>query len=105
MHSEHASDPAEVRKSIRSYMIVFGMLMVFTVLTVAVAALDVSIPLAITIALIIASMKAAMVAGVFMHLLHERQAIYGTLLLTAVFFLALIFIPLFTSMDAVRYGG
>ena len=99
------SDPAEVKKSVRSYMIVFGMLMVFTIITVAVAGLDVSTPVAITIALIIATMKAAMVAGVFMHLSHERQAIYGTLLLTLVFFIVLMFVPLFTVSDAITYGG
>jgi caa(3)-type oxidase subunit IV len=99
------SDPADIKKSVRSYMIVFGMLMVFTVITVAVAGLNVSVPVAITIALIIASMKAAMVAGVFMHLSHERQAIYATLLLTMVFFGVLIFVPLFTTMDGLDYGG
>ena len=99
------SDPAEVKKSVRSYMIVFGMLMVFTIITVAVAGLDVSTPVAITIALIIATMKAAMVAGVFMHLSHERQAIYGTLLLTLAFFIVLMFVPLFTVSDAITYGG
>ena len=99
------SDPAEVKKSVRSYMIVFGMLMVFTIITVAVAGLDVSTPVAITIALIIATMKAAMVAGVFMHLSHERQAIYGTLILTLVFFVVLMFIPILTVSDAITYGG
>ena len=99
------SDPAEVKKSVRSYMIVFGMLMLFTIITVAVAGLDVSTPVAITIALIIATMKAAMVAGVFMHLSHERQAIYGALILTLVFFVALMFIPILTVSDAITYGG
>jgi cytochrome c oxidase subunit 4 len=99
------SDPADVKKSVRSYMIVFAMLMVFTVITVAVAGLNVSTPVAITIALIIATMKAAMVAGVFMHLSHERQAIYGTLLLTLVFFIVLMFVPILTVSDAITYGG
>jgi cytochrome c oxidase subunit IV len=97
------SDTEAVRKSIRSYMTVFGMLMLFTVITVAVSRIHFAVPIAIGIALIIAAMKGAMVAGVFMHLSHERQAIYGTLILTALFFLVLIFIPLFTVMDRVRY--
>ena len=101
MHSDHEA----VRKSIRSYMMVFAMLMVFTVITVAVAGIEFSVPMAITVALIIASMKAAMVAGVFMHLSHERQAIYGTLVLTAVFFIVLLLIPILSHMDRVRYGG
>ena len=76
------SDPAAVKKSVRSYMIVFVSLMVFTVITVAVSGLHFAVPIAITVALVIAAMKGSMVAGVFMHLSHEKQWIYGALLLT-----------------------
>jgi cytochrome c oxidase subunit 4 len=93
------SDPAEVKKSVRSYITVFVMLMVFTIITVAASRFHFAVPLAITVALIIAAMKGGMVAGVFMHLSHEKQAIYGTLLLTLVFFIVLIFVPLATMAD------
>ena len=53
-------------------------------------------PLAITVALIIATIKGSMVARVFMHLSHEKKWIYGSLLLTVVFFIVLLFVPLFT---------
>ena len=95
------SDLAEVKKSVRSYIVVFVMLMVFTVITVAAAQFHFAVPLAITVALIIAVMKGSMVAGVFMHLSHEKQLIYGTLLLTLLFFIVLIFVPLFTVMDQI----
>ena len=97
------SDPAEIKKSVRSYITVFVMLMVFTVITVAASRFHLAVPLAITVALIIATLKGSMVAGVFMHLLHERRAIYGALLLTLVFFIVLLFIPLLTVLDRVRY--
>ena len=93
------SDPAEIRKSVRSYIMVFVMLMVFTVITVAAASFHFAVPIAITVALIIAAMKGSMVAAVFMHLSNEKKAIYGALLLTVAFFLVLMFIPLFTMMD------
>jgi cytochrome c oxidase subunit 4 len=96
------SDPAEVKKSIRSYITVFVMLMVFTVITVAVASFDFPVPMAIGVALIIAAMKGSMVAAVFMHLSHERQWIYGTLILTALFFVVLMLVPIFTEMDKIR---
>ena len=96
------SDPAEVKKSVRSYITVFVMLMVFTVLTVAAASFHFVVPVAITIALVIATLKGSMVAGVFMHLLHEKRAIYGALLLTLIFFIFLLFIPLLTVMDRVH---
>ncbi|MBI4486613.1 MAG: cytochrome C oxidase subunit IV family protein [Acidobacteria bacterium] len=97
------SDVDAVRKSVRSYMTVFAMLMVFTIITVAASYFHLAVPIAIAVALIIATMKGAMVAGVFMHLSHEKQAIYGTLLLTVVFFLVLLFLPVFTYMDRVGY--
>src|SRR5205807_2013093 len=97
------SDPAEVKKSVRSYITVFVALLVFTLITVAAASFHFAVPIAITIALIIAAMKGSMVAGVFMHLSHEKQAIYGALLLTVVFFLVLMFVPLLTVMDRIKY--
>jgi cytochrome c oxidase subunit 4 len=93
------SAPADVKKSVRSYLIVFGALLVCTVLTVAAKELSFAVPIAITIALIIASVKGSMVASVFMHLSHEKQWIYGALLLTVVFFIVLMFLPVLTMAD------
>ena len=60
-----------------------------------------AVPLAITVALIIATMKGSMVAAVFMHLSHEKKWIYGALLLTVVVFLVLMTVPIFTTMDTI----
>jgi cytochrome c oxidase subunit 4 len=95
------SDPAEIQKSVRSYIMVFAALLVFTFITVAASSFHFAVPLAITVALIIAFMKGSMVAGVFMHLSNEKRAIYGALLLTVVFFAVLLFIPLLTYMDRI----
>jgi len=99
------SDPAEVQKSVRNYMIVFAMLMVFTVITVAVSRFHFAVPIAIAIALVIAAMKGSMVAAVFMHLSHERRWVYGTLILTVVFFLVLLMLPVLTSLDGLGIGS
>jgi cytochrome c oxidase subunit IV len=93
------SDPAEVQKSVRAYITVFVALMVFTIITVVASRFHFAVPIAITIALIIAALKGSMVAGVFMHLSHEKQAIYGALLLTIVFFIVLLFLPVLTNLD------
>jgi caa(3)-type oxidase subunit IV len=98
-------DSEDVQKSVRSYMIVFAMLMVFTLLTVGVARLSFAVPVAIAVALIIAAMKGAMVAGVFMHLSHEKRWVYGTLVLTVVFFVALLLLPVITSLDSLATGN
>jgi cytochrome c oxidase subunit 4 len=86
-------------------MTVFVMLMIFTVITVAASRFDLGVPAGITVALIIAAMKGSMVAAVFMHLSHEKRWVYGTLLLTAAFFIVLLLVPLFTSLDGLETGS
>ncbi|HWF83640.1 MAG TPA: cytochrome C oxidase subunit IV family protein [Vicinamibacterales bacterium] len=97
------SDSAAVQKSVRSYITVFVMLMLFTIITVAVSRFHFAVPIAIAIALIIAATKGSMVGGVFMHLSHEKQAIYGTILLTFVFLIFVLFLPLLTYLDRVQF--
>jgi len=95
------SDPAAVQQSVRGYMKVGAALLVFTGITVAANRFHLAIPVAITVALIIACMKGSMVATVFMHLSHEKRWIYGALILTVVGFVILMTVPLFTTMDTI----
>jgi caa(3)-type oxidase subunit IV len=90
------ADAESIRKSIRSYLMVGAALFVFTGITVAVNQQQLPVPLAITLALLIAGTKGTMVAMIFMHLNHEKKWIYGALLLTVIGFLILIFVPLLT---------
>ena len=99
--SDHHID---IDKHVRSYMVVFGALMALTVITVAIASLDVSVPVAIALALFIASIKGSLVAAIFMHLIDEKKFIYWLLLLTASFLVFLLFVPFFTSVTD-RVGG
>jgi len=99
------SNPAEVRKSVRHCTIVGAMLLVFTVITVAASQVSLAVPAAIAVALAIAAMKGSMVAGVFMHLSHEKQWIYGALLLTVVFFAVLLLLPVLTALDGIGSQG
>ena len=93
------SDPAAIKKQVRTYMMIGAALFAFTVITVAVNQIHLAVPLAVTVALIIATMKGSMVAAVFMHLSDERKWIYGALILTVIFFLVLMTVPMFTGMD------
>jgi len=93
------SDPAEVKQTIRRYMMVGAALFVGTVITVAANQVHLIVPLAITVALIIATVKGSLVAAVFMHLSHEKKWIYGSLILTVAFFLVLMMLPLLTTAD------
>jgi caa(3)-type oxidase subunit IV len=93
------ADPEAIRKQVRTYMMIGAALFVFTVITVAVNRIHLAVPLAITVALIIATMKGSMVAAVFMHLSSERKWIYGALILTVIGFIILMTVPMFTTMD------
>jgi len=93
------SDPEAIKKSVRLYMMIGAALFVFTGITVAVNQVHLAIPLAITVALVIATIKGSMVASVFMHLSHEKKWIYGALILTLGGFLILMAVPFFTLSD------
>ena len=93
------SDPEAIKKSVRLYFKIGAALFMFTGITVAANRLHLAVPLAITVALIIASIKGSMVASVFMHLSHEKKWIYGALLLTVVFFIVLMTVPYLTISD------
>ena len=94
-----SSDQEAIRKSIRTYWMVGAALFVFTGITVAVNQLHLAVPMAITVALIIATMKGSMVASIFMHLSHERKWIYGALILTVIGFILVMTLPTFTMLD------
>lgn len=96
MTSDHAVD---IDRHVRIYITVFVVLMVLTVITVAISYLDLSVPVAVTVALLVATVKGSLVAGYFMHLVSEKKLIYAVLVLTAAFFAALLALPLFTHSN------
>jgi len=98
-----AGSHADVRKHVRTYLMVFGALAVGTALTVAASYVHISTGWNNAIALVIASVKASLVAAIFMHLKWERGvSIWWTLLICAAFFLVLIFLPVLTTFDLPR---
>ena len=68
-------DTASMQDHIRVYLMVFGALGVLTVVTVLASYLSLSTSEGIFLALIIASVKASLVLGYFMHLITERKMI------------------------------
>ena len=94
-----AHDPAEIDRHVRIYIVVFASLMALTLVTVAVSYLHLPLPMAILVALLIASIKGSLVACYFMHLISEKKLIYAVLALTAFFFVALLALPIVTVSD------
>ncbi len=93
----------DIKQHIRKYVMVFVALMALTIVTVTVSYLNLGIAGTITIALIIATVKGSLVASYFMHLISEKKLIYATLILTAVFFIVLMWLPIFAHSDPIVY--
>ena len=91
--SDHAVD---IDRHVRVYITVFVALMALTIVTVAISRFHLPIPMAVTVALLVATVKGALVACYFMHLISEKKLIYAVLLLTVVFFIALLALPAIT---------
>jgi cytochrome c oxidase subunit IV len=105
MTSDHAATSmtgdhsVDIDKHVRVYITVFVALMVLTIVTVAISRFHFPVPIAVSVALIVATIKGALVACYFMHLISEKKLIYAVLALTVVFFAALIALPVFTVSD------
>jgi cytochrome c oxidase subunit 4 len=101
MTSDHAAEltsqhAADIDRQVKIYITVFVALMALTVVTVAVSYLDLSTPMAITVALFVATVKGSLVACYFMHLISEKRLIYVVLAITVIKFVALVALPVLT---------
>jgi len=94
--TDHAVD---IDRHVRVYIMVFVTLMALTIITVAISRLHLPVPIAVTIALIVATIKGSLVAGFFMHLISEKKVIYAVLGITVAFFVVLLFVPTLTHFN------
>lgn len=88
-HDDHAPN-------VKLYMGVFAALMVLTVVTVWISKFHLGVRQAVALGMFVASIKAGLVAAVFMHLWGEKKLIFYALGLT-VFFGAFLVIGLIDS--------
>src|SRR4026209_163554 len=93
MTNDHAAD---IDRHVRVYITVFVALMALTIVTVAISYLHLPLAMAVTAALLVATVKGSLVACYFMHLISEKKLIHAVLLLTVVFFVALLALPVLT---------
>jgi cytochrome c oxidase subunit IV len=89
----------DVNQQVRRYVVVFAALLGLTIVTVTVSYFHLSVVPAIIVALFIASIKGTLVASYFMHLISERKFIYFVLIITGIFFLALMTLPALHHAD------
>jgi cytochrome c oxidase subunit 4 len=96
MTTDHAVD---IDRHVRIYITVFVTLMVLTIITVAISRVHLPLPIAVTVALLVAVVKGSLVACYFMHLISEKKLIYAVLVLTAAFFVVLLALPTLTHSN------
>lgn len=96
----HSHDAHDVQKDVKKYLMVFGALIVGTIITVAAYFIHFhTFALTVAVALFIASIKAFLVAGYFMHLISEKKMIYGILASTVFFVVGLMFLTIWAMHD------
>jgi cytochrome c oxidase subunit 4 len=100
-HKDAHAGHGDVDHHVRAAYYVFGSLLVLTGFTVGAYFLHLPPKLAITLALLIATVKGTLVAAWFMHLVSERKMIYWMLGLTAVLFVPLLLLPTLTVLDGI----
>ena len=94
-----------VEKHVRQYLIVFAALLVLTIVTVLASRIDIGAGAGIVLALIIASVKGTLVAGVFMHLFSDkRKIVYVVLIYTGIFLLVLFLLTALSYGDTLDLG-
>jgi cytochrome c oxidase subunit IV len=89
----------ELASQVRGYVMVFGTLLVLTLITVGVSYLDLPEVETVIVALSIATVKASLVAMFFMHLKGERPMVMWPLALTAFLFVGLLASVLYSEAD------
>ena len=95
-NESHAED---IQKHVRTYVMVFVGLLALTLVTVVISTFHLPVAAAIAVALVVATVKGSLVACYFMHLISEKKLIYFVLSLTAIFFIALMTLPISHWMD------
>ena len=96
MTGDHAAD---IDRHVRIYITVFVALMALTSSRWRFLISHLSPAMAVTVALFVATIKGSLVACYFMHLISEKKLIYAVLLMTAVIFIALLALPVFTHSN------
>ena len=103
---EHSSAPDHdaahhVSKHVKGYLLVGGLLLFCTILTVALSYVNLGRG-NMVVGMALATFKAGCVAAIFMHLKSEKWTIYRFLLITIVFAIGLFLLTALAFHDPIR---
>ena len=96
----------EIQKSIKKYLIIGALLILASGATVWLSYVELPThSLNILVGMILATIKATLVALIFMHLNHERSTIYKILAFTVVLAIVLFTLFIFSHEDPLQFTG
>jgi len=101
-HAQHGPDHVPHISPMRVYLTTFATLIVLTVVTVSVSYVNLGTTVNLMIALLIATIKASVVAAFFMHLATDHK--FHTVVFVSSLVFLIIFIS-FTAFDTTARGG
>ncbi len=100
-----ATSPEEIKKHIKFYIGIFAALMVLTVITVLVSFVHIGPPDSMTaniiVGMIIATIKASLVAAFFMHLSTEKGTIYKIMIVSTLLVIGLFLLSILAFYDPI----
>src|SRR5438094_8957750 len=101
--AEHEEYAHNVQKHVRGYLTVGALLLAFTGITVALSYVDFRTRKAnIGVAMLVATLKAGLVAAIFMHLAAERRLLHRVLIFSCFSLLGLVWLTLLARFDPGR---
>jgi heme/copper-type cytochrome/quinol oxidase subunit 4 len=96
-----AEDVEAFNRHLKGYLFVGGLQVLFTIIAVILSFVIVGTSAKIIAVLLAASINAAIVAGIQMHLKGEKAIIWRFLFFTGIFFFVLFFLSLFHWFDPI----
>jgi cytochrome c oxidase subunit IV len=101
-HVDDGHGHLDLKKHVRTYIVVFVSLMVLTLVTVAISYLHLPVAAAVGLGLLVATIKGSLVACYFMHLISERKLIYIVMALTVFMFFGVLLGPVLTELNEIH---
>ena len=102
--AEHEEYAHNVQKHVKGYLLVGGLLLACTALTVGLSYWDFGSRKAnIAVAMLLATIKAGLVGAIFMHLLAEKRLVYRVLIFTGLFVIALFWLTYLAWYDPITH--
>ena len=89
----------DIKNEVKGYIVIFLALITLCVATTAISYLHLKTPLAVVVALAIATLQACLAVFYFMHLISEKKLLYTVLSITLCFFVTLLMIPFGESLS------